>query len=142
MIFNNSTQYAKIWKVTRPKDENGNPRKYIDLQVSTYEKNQDDEYVYSSWFPRVIGHAYNSLKDLTEGEYEKPISLKITKSKFTNEKYTDKEGNKKSAFRFIILEASLDDGNSNANTTQTTSTPAQAPVPAQTNTTTDEDDPW
>ena len=83
MIFNNSTQYAKIWKVTRPKDENGNPRKYIDLQVSTYEKNQDDEYVYSSWFPRVIGHAYNSLKDLAEGEYEKPISLKITKSKFT-----------------------------------------------------------
>lgn len=142
MIFNNSTQFAKIWKVTRPKDENGNPRKYIDLQVSTYEKNQNGEYVYSTWFPRVIAHAYNSLKDLTEGEYEKPISLKITKSKFTNEKYTDKEGNTKSAFRFLILEAEIEDKNAK-NTTENATQSNESVVTTQpASDVTTEEDPW
>ncbi len=141
MIYINTTQYAKIWKVTRPKDEQGNPRKYMDLQISTYEKNQDGEYTYSTWFPRVIAHAFNSLKDLTEGKYEKPISLKITKSKITNEPYTDKDGNKKSAFRFIILEATLDDGSDNKELKQNNETPTPSVEPVHQDTA-DNDCPW
>ena len=108
MIFNNSDIYAKIWKVTKPKDDNGNFRKYLELQISTSEKNQnEDKYIYSDWYPRVIGHAYNTLKDLEEGELKSPISIKITKSKFSNEKYVAQDGTKKRAFKFLILEASL-----------------------------------
>lgn len=136
MIFNNTTIYGKVWKVTRPTDEQGNPRKYIDLQISTYEK-QNDEYVYSSWFPRVIGHAFNSLSGVKEGD-----NIAITKSKFTNEKYTDKEGNTKSAFRFLILEAKIEDKNAKSTTENTTQNnePVATTQPASDVTT--EEDPW
>lgn len=109
MIFNKSTIYAYIWKVTRPKDDKGNPRNYLELQISTSEKSRDDNTTaFSVWFPRVIGHAFNNLKGLAEGKYEKAIPLTITQSKFTNEKYEAKDGTTKSAFKFIILEATLD----------------------------------
>jgi len=109
MIFNKSTIYAYIWKVTRPKDDKGNPRNYLELQISTSEKSRDDNSnTFSVWFPRVIGHAFNNLKGLAEGKYEKAIPLTITQSKFTNEKYEAKDGTTKSAFKFIILEASLE----------------------------------
>lgn len=136
MIFNNNTIYGKVWKVIRPTDEQGNPRKYIDLQISTYEK-QNDEYVYSSWFPRVIGHAFNSLAGVKEGD-----NIAITKSKFTNEKYTDKEGNTKSAFRFLILEAKIEDKNTKSTTENTTQNnePVATTQPASDVTT--EEDPW
>lgn len=135
MIFNNGTIYGKVWKVTRPTDENGNPRKYIELQISTYEK-QNDEYVYSSWFPRVIGHAFNSLANIKEGD-----NIAITKSKFTNEKYTDKDGNTKSAFRFLVLEAKIEDKNTkNATESTPSSEPVASTQPASEATT--EEDPW
>lgn len=130
MIFNNNTSYAKVWKVTKPAD-----RKYIELQISTYEKNNEGEYVYSTWFPRVIGHAFNSLANVKEGD-----NIAITKSKFTNEKYTNKEGEVRSAFRFLILEANIEDKNAKEN----------APAPATNNAATEEqpannvteEDPW
>ena len=59
MIFNDNKIYAKVWKVTP--SENG---KYIDLQITTSEKDNDGNYVNSSWFPRVIGKAVNTLKGL------------------------------------------------------------------------------
>lgn len=95
MIFNNNQIFAKVWKSTVEE-------KYIDLQISTSEKDGDGNYKNSSWFPRVIGHAYNTLKDVKEGD-----RITITKSKFTNERYEDKDGNKRSFFRFIILEATI-----------------------------------
>lgn len=105
MIFNNNQIYGKVWKVTHPENN-----KYIDLQMTTSEKDADGNYKNSGWFPRVIGHALNSLKEVKEGD-----RICITKSKFTNERYEDANGNKKSAFRFIILEASiLSDNNSTA----------------------------
>lgn len=105
MIFNNNQIYGKVWKVTPA--ESG---KYIDLQMTTSEKDADGNYKNSGWFPRAIGHALNSLKEVKEGD-----RICITKSKFTNERYEDANGNKKSAFRFIILEASiLSDNNSTA----------------------------
>lgn len=109
MIFITNTIYAKVWKVTKPVDEQGNPRKYIDLQISTSEKMQDGTYEYSTFFPRVIGHAYNSLKDIKEGD-----KIVITKSKFTNPPRTLSDGSKKSFLSFIVIEAKLDDGNAQA----------------------------
>ena len=94
MIFNENKIYAKVWKVTP--SENG---KYVDLQITTSEKDSDGNYVNSSWFPRVIGKAVNTLKGLKRED-----RIIITKSKFTNER-KDTENGKKSFFRFLILEA-------------------------------------
>lgn len=129
MIFNSNQIYGKVWKVTPA--ENG---KYIDLQMSTSEKDSDGNYKNSSWFPRVIGHALNSLKSVKEGD-----RIIITKSKFTNEGYEDANGNKKRSFRFVILEASILSENSSATPTEQNSTPqsstSQAPEEA-------DDCPW
>lgn len=129
MIFNSNQIYGKVWKVTPA--ENG---KYIDLQMSTSEKDADGNYKNSSWFPRVIGHALNSLKGVKEGD-----RIIITKSKFTNEGYEDANGNKKRAFRFVILEASILSENSSATPTEQNSAPqpstSQAPEEA-------DDCPW
>ena len=104
MIFNSNKIYAKVWKV-KPADN----KKYIDLQITTSEKNRDNEYVNSGWFPRAIGHAVNSLKNVKEGD-----RILITKSKFTNERHEDNDGNIKSFFRFLILEASVEKQENNA----------------------------
>lgn len=97
MIFIHDKIYAKVWKVEKHE-------KYIDLQATTSEKDAEGNYVNSGWFPRLIGHAFNSLKDeIKEGD-----RLVITKSKMTNERYKDREGNTKSAFKFVILEAEID----------------------------------
>ena len=92
MIFNNNQIFAKVWKSTVEE-------KYIDLQISTSEKDGDGNYKNSSWFPRVIGHAYNTLKDVKEGD-----RITITKSKFTNERYEDKDGNKRNITDIVANE--------------------------------------
>lgn len=97
MIFCNNTIYGKVWKINKQD-------KYLDLQMTTSEKGQDGAYINSGWFPRVIGHAFNTLKDtLKEGD-----RIVITKCKFTNERYKANDGTTKSAFRFLILEATID----------------------------------
>lgn len=116
MIYVNSNIYGKVWKSEL--SENG---KYIDLQMSTSEKDADGNYRNSNWFPRAIGHAVNSLKGIADGD-----RICITKAKLTNERKEDVEGNKKSVFRFIILEASLVKDNS----TQTA--PKETPQPTTT----------
>ena len=97
MIINKTKIYAKVWKVNPA--ESG---KYIDLQISTSEKDESDNYINSGWFPRVIGHAVNSLKNVREGD-----RIEITSSKFTNERKELEDGSKKSFFRFIIFEAAI-----------------------------------
>lgn len=131
MIFNDNKIYAKVWKVTP--SENG---KYIDLQITTSEKDSEGNYVNSSWFPRVIGKAVNTLKDLKRED-----RIVITKSKFTNERRNTDDGIK-SIFRFLILEAEID-GNQKASG----NTPAQdvkTDKPNDTPTTTSAEDscPW
>lgn len=97
MIYCTNQIFGKVWKV-KPAD-NG---KYIDLQMTTSEKDADGNYKNSGWFPRAIGHAANSLKGVKDND-----RIVVTKAKFTNERYEDANGNKKSAFRFLILEASI-----------------------------------
>lgn len=108
MIFIHDKIYAKVWKVDKKE-------KYIDLQVTTSEKDAEGNYVNSRWFPRLIGHAFNSLKDkIKDGD-----RLIITKSKITNESYTAQDGTKKSAFRFVVLEAEIDGSRDATSTTST-----------------------
>ena len=86
--------YAKIWKIDKKE-------KYADLRISTSEKIEKDgknEYVNSNWFARAVGKAFNQLKDYKEGD-----NAVITKAKLSNEQY-EKDGQKKSAFKFVILE--------------------------------------
>ena len=97
MILIQTPIYAKIWKATPA--ENG---KYIDLQATTSEKLGDGSYANSSWFPRAIGKAVNTLKGVKRED-----RIVITKAKITNERKEGDEG-KKSFFRFIILEAEIE----------------------------------
>lgn len=129
MIYNTNQIFGKIWKVTPA--ENG---KYIDLQMTTSEKDADGNYKNSGWFPRAIGHAANSLKNVKEGD-----RITITKSKFTNERYEDNDGNKKSRFRFLILEASI---MSDGQTEETVSTPAKKKEPEKSATPEQDECPW
>ena len=124
MIFINDAKiYAKVWHVDRKE-------KYTDIRISTSEKDTDGNYVNSTWFPRLIGHAHQKLKDLKEGD--KTI---VTKAKFTNEGYTDKDGNKKSAFKFLILEAESEDQNESSSKSSEKSAPAKDAGST-------EEDPW
>lgn len=130
MIFIHDKIYAKVWSVTKSE-------KYIDLQVTTSEKDRDGNYINSGWFPRLIGHAFNALKDTVK----KGDMLIFTKSKITNERYEDEEGNKKSKFRFVVLEASVSEPRNSEESEQPTSS---APDPAaQQQEATDKDScPW
>lgn len=86
--------YAKIWKIDKKE-------KYADLRISTSEKVEKDgntSYINSNWFARAVGKAFNQLKDYKEGD-----RAIITKAKLSNETY-EKDGEKKSAFRFVIME--------------------------------------
>lgn len=115
MIFNKSPIYAKVWSVIHSD-------KYIDLRISTSEKAQDGKtYISSTWFPRVIGHALTSLKDVKEGD-----RICITSSKFTNESYKKNETDKpRSYFKFIILEANIE-GTEKASPAASSATPEQS----------------
>ncbi|MCL2798314.1 MAG: hypothetical protein FWD58_09735 [Firmicutes bacterium] len=98
MIFNKNTIYATVWKITPA--ENG---KYIDLQITTSEKNADSGYVNSGWYPRAVGKAVEALSGLKVKD-----RIVIKQSKFTNERKEGEDGKKKSVFRFLILEAHID----------------------------------
>lgn len=126
MIFINNPFYAKVWKVQERRD------KYMDLRISTSEKDQAGDYIDSNWFPRVIGHAFNALKDvLQDGD-----RIVVKKAKFTNEKFTDKEGNIRSSFRFLILDAEVQDS-------QETKRPAAETVATeQSQPSVGDDNPW
>ena len=124
MIFNDNKIYAKVWKVTP--SENG---KYVDLQITTSEKDSNGDYVNSSWFPRVIGKAVNTLKGLKRED-----RIIITKSKFTNER-RDTDDSKKSFIRFLILEAEIEgseraSGNTPATDTNKKNKPKEESAPA------------
>lgn len=125
MIYNSNQIYGKVWKVEP--SQNG---KYMDLQMTTSEKDSEGNgYINSSWYPRVIGHALNSLKNIKEGD-----EITITKSKFTNERHEDKDGKKRSFFKFLIFEASIRENNDKQPVN-----PPQTPEKTETNQPTDEE---
>lgn len=110
MIFINNNLYAKVWKIDRKE-------KYTDLNISTSEKDREGNYINSSWYPRAIGHAHNSLKDVKEGD-----RITIKQGKLSMDPY-EKDGVKKYAFRFLILSAEINEDNKqNPDTKSDTST--------------------
>lgn len=116
MVFVSNKIFAKVWKIDKKE-------KYADLRISTSEKVEKDgktNYVSSNWFVRVIGKGFNQLKDINEGD-----RVVITKAKLSNETY-EKDGEKKSAFRFIVLEFESKD---EAQTTENTSDDSEENLP-------------
>ncbi len=99
MIYNDGKIYATVWE--NKVSENG---KYADLKISTGEKDPDGKWKNSTWFPRVIGHALNSIKNAKHGD-----RIVITKSKFSNETVQQDEDTYRTYFRFIVLEAAFAD---------------------------------
>lgn len=94
MVFVTNKIFAKVWKIDKKE-------KYADLRISTSEKVERDgktSYINSNWFARAVGKAFNQIKDIKEGD-----RVVITKAKLSNELY-EKDGEKKSAFKFIVLE--------------------------------------
>lgn len=84
--------YAKVWEIKCGE-------KYVDLKISTSEKDQNGEYKYSHWFARCFGKAFEAAGKIKEGD-----RIKILKGKVVNETYTDKDGNKKSFIKVIIID--------------------------------------
>ena len=137
MIFLEGKVYAKVWKVTPA--ENG---KYIDLQITTSEKNDDGEYINSSWFPRCIGKAVNTLKNVQRND-----RILIKKVKLTNERRKQDDDSYKSFFKFLILDAEIvsdEDENNSTPAAAQTSKPKESKKAAQATTNEDAegDIPW
>ena len=94
MVFVNGKIYAKVWNVDVKE-------KYTDLRISTSEKVEKDgntSYINSNWFLRAVGKGHNQAKNFSQGD-----NVVITKAKLSNEPY-EKDGQKRSAFKFVVLE--------------------------------------
>ena len=134
MIYCNNQVYMKVWKIFEKKE------KYMDLSCSTSEKDLDGNYVNSNWTPRLIGHAFNTLKDkLKAGD-----RILVTKCKFTNERYQDKEsGEWKQNFKLLILEADTVDSVSGGSKPAAETAPAaNAHGATETEQPAEEESPW
>lgn len=133
MIFIQNPIYLTVWKVDKFE-------KHMELRASTSERKRNPdgtpgEHVDSSWFPRIIGHAFNTMKDtLKPGDH-----IIATKSKITNELY-EKTG--KSYLRFTIMEASIDESRPNSLNKNTEPTKEEVVVEAKSGSAEGEDNPW
>ena len=131
MIYTTNPIYGKVWKIMRTE------QKYMDVRMTTSSKDSDGKWVDSTWFPRLMGHAFNSLKgSLKEGD-----KIVITKAIIENPSYEDQEGKKKSSFKFRILEAELSNGENAESQQSDTSESAQVQSEETTQATKDEC-PW
>lgn len=123
MIYTTNPIYGKVWKIMRTE------QKYMDVRMTTSAKDSNGEWVDSTWFPRLMGHAFNSLKGtLKDGD-----KIVITKAILENPPYEAPDGSKKSSFKFRILEASISNGEQGGNAEQTATSAPTTPeteVPA------------
>lgn len=97
MMYLEGTVFAHVWK-TEPA-ENG---KYIDLRITTSKRDEDGHYENSSWFPRCIGTAVQSLKNVKCGD-----RIIIKKVIIENPRIKQEDGTYKSYFRFLIIDAEI-----------------------------------
>ena len=105
MVFVNGKIYAKVWNVDVKE-------KYTDLRVSTSEKVEKDgntSYINSNWFVRAVGKGHNQAKNFSQGD-----NVIITKAKLSNELY-EKDGQKRSVFKFVALEFESKEDTKDAN---------------------------
>lgn len=119
MIYTTNPIYGKVWKIMRTE------QKYMDVRMTTSAKDSNGEWVDSTWFPRLMGHAFNSLKGtLKDGD-----KIVITKAILENPPYEAPDGSKKSSFKFRILEASISNGEQGGATEQTVTSAPTTPEP-------------
>ena len=119
MIYTTNPIYGKVWKIMRTE------QKYMDVRMTTSARDSNGEWVDSTWFPRLMGHAFNSLKgNLKDGD-----KIVITKAILENPPYEASDGNKKSSFKFRILEASISNGEQGSNAEQTITSAPTTPEP-------------
>ena len=116
MIYTTNPIYGKVWKIMKTE------QKYMDVRMTTSAKDSDGKWIDSTWFPRIMGHAFNSLKGtLKEGD-----RIIITKAIIENPSYEAADGSKKSSLKVRILEASVatmeQSAESNAQTSDKTPT--------------------
>lgn len=98
MIYTTNPIYGKVWKIMRKEE------KYMDVRMTTSVQDSNGKWIDSTWFPRFIGHAFNSLKDtLKDGD-----RVVINKAIIENPTYDAPDGSKKSSFKFRALEATID----------------------------------
>ena len=107
----------------------------VRARYSTSEKNQNGDYINSSWNIVFLGGALEKAKQLKDRQ-----RIHINKAKPTNRSYKDKEGNSKwwmqiTAFDFDILEHGTK-SNNNSTTDKTVNKSKQADKPQEI----DEDD--
>lgn len=87
--------------------------KVVRARYSTSEKNQNGDYINSSWNIVFLGGALEKAKQLKDRQ-----RIHINKAKLTNRSYKDKEGNSKwwmqiTVFDFDILEHGTKSNNNN-----------------------------
>ena len=109
--------------------------KVVRARYSTSEKNQNGDYINSSWNIVFLGGALEKAKQLKDRQ-----RIHINKAKLTNRSYKDKEGNSNwwmqiTAFDFDILEHGTKSNNNNT-TDKTVNKSKQADKPQEI----DEDD--
>jgi|GEM_PF-613291 len=109
--------------------------KVVRARYSTSEKNQNGDYINSSWNIVFLGGALEKAKQLKDRQ-----RIHINKAKLTNRSYKDKEGNSKwwmqiTTFDFDILEHGTKSNNNNT-TDKTVNKSKQADKPQEI----DEDD--
>lgn len=74
--------YLKVWKIKDVKD------KYVEAQCSTSKKIADGQYETDfSGFVRFVGHAFNKVKNMSEGDSFKILQCGVT-TQFVKEKNT------------------------------------------------------
>lgn len=130
MIYTTNPIYGKVWKIMRTE------QKYMDVRMTTSSKDSEGKWVDSTWFPRIMGHAFNSLK----GTMKEGDRIVITKAIIENPSYNAGDGTKKSSFKFRILEANI----SNAENGEGSDSPeVSAPTPQEPEITAAKDEcPW
>lgn len=84
-------QWAKLWEV-KPAE------KYVDLRISTSEKDKDGKYINSTWFPRVWGNVAEQFKHMQAGD-----RFKIASGRLSNVSKQMEDGTYRTRLEFKIF---------------------------------------
>jgi len=96
-MFFVSDRYTRVFQIF---DKRKPDSKYVNMSVSTSEKNQDGEYENSRWYARAVGHAFQQVE---KGEVSAGQDY-ATRGKLTNVRYKDDDGNWHDNYLYTIFD--------------------------------------
>lgn len=96
-MFMVSDRYTFVSKIFSKKKADA---KYVNLSVTTSEKNQDDEWENSQWYACAVGHAFQQIE---KGEVSEKETY-ATRGKLTNVRYQDDDGNWHDNYKYLIFD--------------------------------------